>query len=85
MQQFSHHGDNGLHRLFAGGDEFVIKGFDLGLTTNGHQGGHIQCGAQILIPGLGDASRWMDGVARLIGPRIQSGLRHPLGCFHIGG
>lgn len=36
VQQFSHHRDNSLHRLFASGDELVIKGFDLGLVTNTH-------------------------------------------------
>ena len=61
MQEFSHNGGNGLQRLFSGGDKLVIKGFNIGLMANSHQGWHIQGRPQILIAGLVYArGRWTD-------------------------
>jgi len=39
MQRRAHHRNHGLHRVFACDEEFVVKRFDGGLMSDGHQGG----------------------------------------------
>ena len=78
MQQFAHHRDHGLHRLVARADEFVVKGFDVGLVLNGHQRGHVERGAQVAVADFADAPRAIDRATRLVGARIEPGLGDPL-------
>ena len=64
VQQFTHHRDHGLHRFLAGGDEFVVEGFDVGLVLNGHQGWHVERGAPVTVADFADAPRAMNRGAR---------------------
>src|SRR5947199_10215802 len=65
-------------RLLSCGNELVVKRFDIGLVLNGHQRGHVKSGAQMAVADFGDASWPMDRCPRLIGTRIEPGMRHPL-------
>jgi len=60
VQQFAHYRDHGLHRSFAGGDEFAVERLHVGLMLNGYQRGHVQRGAQVAVADFADPPRAMD-------------------------
>ena len=60
VQQFAHHRNHGLQWLLSGGNELVVERFDVGLVLNGHQGGHVESGAQVRVTYFADAPRRMN-------------------------
>lgn len=84
VEQAAHDGDDRHLLLLAAGEEGFIGGLDLRAALDGDQGGHEEGQAQMAVAGAADVARGVGGAA-LAGPRIESGVGHPLLGFQVLG
>ena len=84
MQEFAHDSDQGLHFMFALGEQVMIEGAQVGLVLDGDQRGHEQGVAQVGIAGLADARPFVHGGSRVVLARIESGISPPLTRRQVG-
>jgi hypothetical protein len=85
VQKLSHHGDEGLQRLFASGEQLVIEGFDVGVAAYSDQGRHEEKAPQVVVATARHLSRLMDRGARVVASGIDARVSHPLARAHILG
>ena len=78
VQEFAHGGDQGLEFGFTAPQQVVVESAQVGLTTNGHQGGHVEGAAQVSVAGLGDARLLLDRRTRGVLAGIEAGVGDPL-------
>ena len=85
VQQLSHDGDDGLHWLLPGLDQFLVEGLDAGFEADGHQGRHVQGRSKSAVAGAADARVLVNRGAGVEVTGIDAGVSDPLACGHVPG
>ena len=60
VQEFAHDSDESLHLGFAASNQEFVEGAQMRIVLDGDESGHEQSAAQVTVPGLADASLFVN-------------------------